>query len=42
MYRGIVIKPYSKIIYTITDDIIEIVAVWDTRRDPAALAAEVK
>jgi len=42
MYRGVVIKPYSKIIYTITDDIIEIVSVWDTRRDPAALTAEVK
>lgn len=39
MYRGLVVKPYNKIIYVIMDDVIEVVAVWDTRRDPATLFA---
>ena len=39
-YRSIVATPYNKFIYTITDNTIEIVAVWDTRRAPSALIAE--
>lgn len=41
LYRSLVIKPYNKLIYTITDDTIEIVALWDTRRDPNSLTEEV-
>lgn len=42
MYRGLVVRPYNKMIYTIKDDVIEIVAFWDTRRDPMALTEQVK
>ena len=42
LYRSIVATPLNKLIYYVGDDTIEIAAVWDTRRDPAALAAEVK
>jgi len=42
LYRSIVATPLNKLIYHVGDDTIEITAVWDTRRDPAALAAEVK
>ena len=40
-YRSVVVPPYNKMIYTITDDTIEIIDFWDTRRDPSALVDEV-
>ena len=36
-FRSFVVNSYNKIIYTISDGIIEIVDFWDTRRDPATL-----
>ena len=41
-YRSLVVTPYNKFIYTISDDTIEVAAFWDTRRDPSALNDEVK
>lgn len=38
VYRSLVIGRLNKIIYYINDNIIEIVAVWDTRREPKKLA----
>ena len=40
-YRSIVVTSLNKLIYTIGDDLIEIVDFWDVRREPAALADEV-
>ena len=42
LYRSIVATPLNKLIYVVGDDTIEITAVWDTRRDPSALQAEMK
>jgi len=33
-YRYLVIKPYHKIIYCVNNDIIYMIDLWDTRRDP--------
>lgn len=41
-YRSVVIKGLSKMVYLIEGDIIYIVAFWDVRREPQALADEVK
>ena len=41
-YRSIVVNHLSKIVYRIDGDIIYIVAFWDVRRDPKALANEIK
>lgn len=38
-FRSIVVNPYNKLIYTVGDDLIEIVDFWDTRRAPASLMA---
>ena len=40
-YRSIVVGRFNKLIYYITDTAIYISAVWDTRRNPSALANEV-
>ncbi len=40
-FRSIVATQYNKIIYLVNDDQIEIVALWDVRREPAKLANEV-
>lgn len=41
MYRSIVFGRLNKLVYLIHDDVIEIVDLWDVRRDPAALVAGV-
>lgn len=41
-YRSIIINGLSKMVYRIDEDVIHIVAFWDTRREPEALAAQVK
>ena len=41
-YRYIVVNRLNKIIYYVKEDRIEIVAFWDTRREPKRLANEVK
>ncbi len=40
-YRSMVATQHNKIIYVVNDDHIEIVAFWDVRREPAALAREI-
>ena len=42
MYRCFVVSRHNKIVYCITDDHISVVDFWDCRRDPDALAAQVK
>ena len=37
-YRSIVARYYNKIIYHIVDNNIEVVALWDTRREPVSQA----
>ena len=41
-YRSIIINGLSKMVYRIDDDVIYIVAFWDTRQEPEAQAAQVK
>ena len=41
-YRKIVIKPYFKIIYTVSDNAIYLIDIWDTRRDPSLLTKDFK
>ena len=41
-YRSIVLKHLNKIVYRIVDGHIEVIAFWDVRREPEALAAQVK
>lgn len=42
LYRSIVITKQCKLIYYIEDETIFIVDFWDVRREPEALAAQVK
>lgn len=42
MYRSIVVNRLNKLVYWINEDTIEIVAFWDTRREPREQAKEVK
>lgn len=42
MYRCFVVSRHNKIVYCIMDDHISVVDFWDCRRDPDALAAQVK
>ena len=42
MYRSIVVRHHNKIVYHIVDDHIEVVAFWDTRREPKAQSEQVK
>ena len=42
MYRSCVVNHLSKIVYSIKDDHIEVAAFWDVRRDPGAMARDVK
>ena len=37
LYRSIVVNRLSKIVYYIHNDIVEIVALWDTRQEPNLL-----
>lgn len=41
MYRSIVVNHLNKLVYWINEDTIEIVAFWDTRREPKEQAEEV-
>lgn len=41
-YRSIVVHHLNKIVYRIIDDHIEVVAFWDTRREPMNQASTVK
>ena len=41
-YRSGVVRHHNKIVYRIVDDHIEVVAFWDTRREPKAQAQQVK
>lgn len=40
-YRSLVINRLNKLVYWVNDDCIEIVAFWDTRREPKAQAEQV-
>jgi plasmid stabilization system protein ParE len=42
MYRSIVVRPHNKIVYRVVDDHIEVVAFWDTRKEPQAQAEQTK
>ena len=42
LYRSIVVLHHNKIVYRIVDDHIEVVAFWDTRREPKKQAEQVK
>ena len=41
-YRSVIIDGLSKMVYFIKDDTIYIAAFWDTRREPTALASQVR
>lgn len=41
-YRSIIVNKLSKLVYRIDDDIINIVAFWDCRREPNNQATKVK
>lgn len=42
MYRSIVVCHHNKIVYRLVDDHIEVVAFWDTRREPKKQAEQMK
>ena len=42
MYRSIVVRHHNKIVYRIAVDHIEVVAFWDTRREPKKQAEQVE
>lgn len=42
MYRSILVQRINKIIYWINNDVIEIVDLWDCRREPIAQAKGVR
>lgn len=41
-YRSIIINGLSKMVYRIDDDVLHIVAFWDTRQEPEAQASRTK
>lgn len=41
-YRSIVVRHHNKIVYRVVDDHIEVVAFWDTRREPQKQAQQLK
>ena len=41
-YRSVIINGLNKMVYFIKDDTIYIAAFWDCRREPKALASQVK
>ena len=41
-YRSIVVRHHNKIVYRVVDDHIEVVAFWDTRREPKKQAEQMK
>ena len=42
MYRSYVMNYLNKIVYHLCEDTIEVVAFWDTRREPAALTEDLR
>ena len=42
MYRSYVMNHLNKVIYWIAENHIEVVDIWDVRRDPTALTKQVK
>lgn len=42
IYRSLVVNQNNKIVYYINKDIIEIVAFWDTRREPKSLIKDLE
>lgn len=40
-YRSLVINKVNKVVYRVEDDRIVVVAIWNCRRDPKILAADV-
>ena len=41
-YRSIVVRHHNKIVYRVVDDHIEVIAFWDTRREPTQQAKQTK
>ena len=41
-FRSIVVRHHNKIVYRTVDDHIEVIAFWDTRREPQQQAKETK
>ena len=41
-YRSVIIGGLSKMVYYVEDDVIHIAAFWDCRREPTALASQVR
>lgn len=41
-YRSLVVNQINKLVYYINNDLIEIVAIWDTRREPKALVEDLE
>ena len=42
VYRSIVVRHHNKFVNHVVDDHIEVVALWDTRREPKAQAEQIK
>lgn len=41
-YRSVVVRRHNKIVYRVVDDHIEVIAFWDTRREPTQQAQQTK
>ena len=41
-YRSVVVHHHNKIIYRVVDDHIEVIAFWDTRKEPTQQAQQTK
>lgn len=41
-YRSVVVRKHNKIVYRIVEDHIEVIAFWDTRREPKKQAEQMK
>ena len=41
-YRSVVVRHHNKIVYRVVDDHIEVIAFWDTRREPTQQAQQTK
>ena len=41
-YRSVVVRRHNKIVYRVVDDHIEVIAFWDTRKEPQTQAQQTK